>query len=270
MRLSPQIFAIISGLIEDRAGIHYSARDLEMLGEKLSPRATERGFDSLLDYYYYLRYDPGGPDELRSLIEALVVHETYFFRESEALDVLIRSFLREPIARGERVRVWSAACATGEEPLTLAMLLDRAKIIDCIELVASDISRRALDCARAGVYGGRSLRALPDAMRTAYMRPEADGRVAVRDDLRARVAWRQVNLIDPVAVSELGAFDAILCRNVLIYFSDESVRRVVEVLWRALRPGGVLLVGASESLLRFGIFECEERGGAFFYRKPRT
>jgi chemotaxis protein methyltransferase CheR len=270
MRLSPQVFAIMSALIEDRSGIHYAVRDLDMLAEKLSPRAAEQGFDSLLDYYYYLRYDPGGSEELRALIETLVVHETYFFRESDALDALIHWLFRDPIAEDKSMRVWSAACATGEEPLTLAMLLDREKVLDRVDLVASDISRRALDHARAGVYGGRSLRALTDAMRTEYTAPEPGGRVTVRGDLRASVAWRQVNLIDPVAVSELGVFDAILCRNVLIYFNDESVRRVVELLAGALRPGGVLLVGASESLLRFGIFDCEEHGGAFFYRKPRT
>ncbi len=268
--LSPQVFAILSGLIEDRSGIHYAVRDLDMLAEKLSPRAAERGFDSLLDYYYYLRYDPSGPEELAALIEALVVHETYFFRESDALDALVRSFLLEPISRGNRMRVWSAACATGEEPLTLAMLLDSAGLLDGVDIVASDISRRALDRARAGEFGGRSLRAMPAAMRAKYTIERPGDRLSVRPELCERITWQRVNLMDPAAISRLGLFDAILCRNALIYFSDESMRRVVTELWEALRPGGVVLVGASESLLRFGIFECEERGGSFFYRKPLT
>jgi chemotaxis protein methyltransferase CheR len=268
MQLSPQVFAIVSALIEDRSGIHHAPRDLEMLAEKISPRAAERGFDSLLDYYYYLRYDPGGPEELAALIEVLVVHETYFFREPDALEGLVRSVLREPLAQGNRMRVWSAACATGEEPLTLAMLLEREGLLDRVDIVASDISRRAIDRARAGIYGGRSLRALPAAMRAVYTTEEPGGRLRVRADLRERIMWRQANLIDPAAVSKLGSFDAIVCRNVLIYFSDESVRRVVSLLREALRPGGVVLVGASESLLRLGIFECEERGGTFFYRRP--
>ncbi len=268
--LSPQVFAITSSLIEEHSGIHYALRDLEALAEKLSPRAADRGFDSLLDYYYYLRYDPGGPEELAALIEALVVHETYFFRESDALEALIHSVLREPLAEGRRMRVWSAACATGEEPLTLAMLLDRDGLLDRVDLVASDISRRALERARVGRFGGRSLRAIPKTMSAAYTTEEAGGFVTVRADLRERITWRRVNLMDAQAVSQLGSFDVILCRNALIYFSDESMRRVVTLLSDALRPGGVVVVGASESLLRFGIFECEEHGGSFFYRKPTT
>jgi chemotaxis protein methyltransferase CheR len=268
MPLSPQVFAIMSGLIEDRSGIHYPLRDLEVLAEKLSPRAAERGFDSLLDYYYFLRYDPAGPDELAVLIEALVVHETYFFRESDALERLVGTILRGPISSGRRLRVWSAACATGEEPLTLAMLLDREGLLDGVDLVASDISRRALEHARAGSFGGRSLRSMPAAMRAAYAIEEPGGRVSIRADLRARITWRHVNLMDPVAVERLGMFDAILCRNAFIYFAEDTVSRAVAILSSALRPGGVVLVGASESLLRFGVFECEEHGGAFFYRKP--
>jgi chemotaxis protein methyltransferase CheR len=267
--LSPQVFAIISSLIEQHSGIHYAPRDIEMLADKLSRRATEREFDSLLDYYYYLRYDPAGPEELTSLIEALVVHETYFFRESDALRALVDCVLREPLSQGRRMRVWSAACATGEEPLTLAMILDGEGLLDRVDLVASDISRRALERAREGTFGGRSLRAIPAAMRSRYTTEQPGGRVTVRADLLRRITWRHVNLVDRAAVAELGVFDAIICRNALIYFSDESVRRTVDVLSDALRPGGVVLVGASESLLRFGIFECEERGGAFFYRKAR-
>jgi chemotaxis protein methyltransferase CheR len=268
--LSPQVFAIMSSLIEEHSGIHYAVRDLDMLAEKLSPRAIEHGFDSLLDYYYYLRYDPGGPEELAVLVETLVVHETYFFRESDALEALIRSILRAPLAEGRRMRVWTAACATGEEPLTLAMLLDRDGLLDGVDILASDISRRALERARAGRFGGRSLRALPQAMRAAYMTGEPGGLVTVRPDLRKRIVWQRVNLIDAEAIAQLGSFEVILCRNVLIYFSDESMLRVVTLLSSALVPGGILMVGASESLLRFGIFECEERSGTFFYRKPAT
>jgi chemotaxis protein methyltransferase CheR len=266
--LSSQVFAIMTSLIEQHSGIHYAPRDLEMLADKLSRRAVEQEFESLLDYYYYLRYDPGGPEELAKLVEALVVHETYFFRESDALEALIGSVLRGPLSKGHRMRVWSAACATGEEPLTLAMLLDREGLLDRVDIVASDISRRARDRARQGTFAGRSLRAMPPAMRAAYTTDEGGGALKVRGDLRDRITWRQVNLVDHDAVCELGPFDAILCRNALIYFGDESVRRVVAHLSDALRPGGVVLVGTSESLLRFGVFECEERGGAFFYRKP--
>jgi chemotaxis protein methyltransferase CheR len=270
--LSPQVFAITSALIEEKTGIRHESGDRDLLGEKLSQRALERGFDSLLDYYYSLRYDADAEAELKALVETLVVQETYFFRESEALEALVDVVLVDRLAEAERtgrkVRIWSAACATGEEPLTLAMILEHRGLLDRVELVASDISVRGIERAREGRFGGRALRAFPVDMRTAYTSPLPGGRVLVSPDLLQGIQWRHVNLIEPSAVAEIGSVDAIICRNVLIYFGDDSCRQVATSLGEALAPDGVLLVGASESLLRFGIFDCEERGGSFFYRRP--
>jgi chemotaxis protein methyltransferase CheR len=270
--LSPQVFAITSALIEEKTGIRHDAGDRDVLAAKLSQRALDRGFDSLLDYYYSLRYDAEAEAELKALVETLVVQETYFFRESEALSALVDVVLVERLAEAERsgrkVRIWSAACATGEEPLTLAMILDHRGLLDRVEIVASDISMRGIERAREGTFGGRALRALPIGMRAAYTSPLPGGRVLVNPELVQRIRWRHVNLIEPSAVAEIGSVDAIICRNVLIYFGDDSCRQVATSLGEALEPDGVLLVGASESLLRFGIFDCEERGGSFFYRRP--
>lgn len=264
--LSPQVFAILSSLVEERCGLHYSLEDCELLAERLTPRALERGFDSLLDYYYFLRYDPEAEAEFALLVECLVVHETYFFRESRPLELLVDSFLPELIARGKRPRVWCAACSTGEEPLTLAMLLEERGIASHVSVVASDVSERALRHARAGAYGRRSLRALPNGVLGRWLEPSEDGaRVVGR--LRDGITWCRVNLIDTASVAALGQFDVILCRNVLIYFSDDTIRRVVTNLASGLTPDGVLMVGMSESLLRFdSAFGCEERAGVFFYR----
>jgi chemotaxis protein methyltransferase CheR len=270
LSLSPSVFAILSALIEETTGIHHEPRDIEQLAEKLSRRALERGFDTLLDYYYSLRYDPGAEEELAALVETLVVQETYFFREIEALEALADAELPARLARGSgRARVWSAACATGEEPLTLAMLLDQRGILDRVELVASDISALGLARAREGVFGGRSLRAMPDGMRGRYTTPLPGGRVKLRPELMQHIDWRNVNLVDAQAVAALGLFDVIICRNVLIYFSDDGCIRVAKSLRESLGPDGVLLVGASESLLRLGLFECTDRAGAFFYQRPR-
>ncbi len=163
--------------------------------------------------------------------------------------------------------MWCAACSTGEEPHTIAMMLDERGLLGRVEIVASDISARVLAKARKGTYSGRSLRALGDASRARHFVELGDGTVRVHDHVLAAIRWEQVNLLDAARVEALGVFDAILCRNALIYFRDAGVLRVVERFAASLRPGGVLLVGASESLLRYGtIFECEERGGAFFYR----
>jgi chemotaxis protein methyltransferase CheR len=265
--LSPQVFAILSGLIEERTGIRYSEADRELLAERVSPRAIERGFDSLLDYYYCLRYDADAGAELALLVDSLVVNETYFFREADALRVVRDLVLAPQIEAGRRPRLWSAACSTGEEPLTQAMLLDAEGLLTRTELVASDISARALERARRGFYRGRALRALPDGVIGRWLFPEDDG-VRAASRLLQAVDYRRVNLLDCAAVEALGTFDVILCRNALIYFGDERIKRVVATLSARLESNGCLVIGVAESLLRFDTaLACQEHRGVFVYRK---
>lgn len=267
--LTPQVFAILSGLVEERAGLHYGVADKDLFGDRVSLKATEAGFDSLLDYYYFLRYDPAGAAELDSLIDALVVGETYFFRELRPLEVLVDELIAPAIRAGRRPRIWSSACATGEEPLTLAMLLDERGWLGSVDLLATDISQRSLARARAGRYSLRSVRTgAPPRLVERYLTQEKDG-YSVRPELVQAIRWSRLNLTDSKAVEAMGRFDAILCRNVLIYFRDELSRQVIGSLSRQLEPGGALFVSVSESLLRFGTaLDCEERAGVFLYRKP--
>ncbi len=268
--LSPQVASILSAHVADRTGLWFDESHLPAFGERVADRAAELGFESLLDYYYYLRYDAGGAAELDALVETLVVGETYLFRELAPLEVLVSEIVAPICAAGKRrSRIWCAAAATGEEPCTVAMLLAARGILGDVEIVASDISAAAL--ARAHI-GQLSRRALRQEEIPAFAAPWVEvgaGGVRVRQGLIDAIEWRRVNLVDDAAVVALGTFDAILCRNVLIYFHDETTRRVVTRLGERLRPEGVLLVGVSESLLRFGVaLTCEERGGAFLYRKP--
>jgi chemotaxis protein methyltransferase CheR len=266
-QLSPPLVAILTSLVEERVGMHYDVNDAEIFASKVAARALESGFDSMLDYYYFLRYDDADGREFDALVESLVVNETYFLREADQLRVLTRDVLAARVAAGARPRVWCAAASTGEEPLTLALLLADLGLLGGVEIIASDISERALSRAREGVFGGRSLRALDAETRSRWF-DERGEKIEVRRDIHGAVTWRRVNLLDEDAIRGLGHFDAILCRNVLIYFSEDTVAKVTGRLAKALRPGGFLLVGASESLLRFGtLLQCEERGGAFFYTR---
>lgn len=263
--LTPSLFAIWKSLIAERTGIHYELLDHPLLASKLEARAAEAGFESPLDYYYFLRYDPASGVELDALIDALVVNETYFFREAAQLSVLCETMLRPICESGRRVRVWCAACSTGEEPLTFAMILDGMGLLTQADIVASDISLKALVRAEKGEYGPRSLRALPDTMKDRWFEM-VDGRAVVSPRLRKKIEWRRVNLMDAKEISSLGKFDAILCRNVLIYFADDTVQQVVRTLTSVLNETAPLLVGVSESLLRFGtMLKSEERGGSFFH-----
>ena len=151
------------------------------------------------------------------------------------------------------------------------MLLAARDLLGRVDLVASDISDRVLAVARGGLYRARS-------WRQETIRPEArpwltrlpDGGLRVAPRLVESVSWQKLNLLDRAAVRNMGVFDIVLCRNVLIYFSEEVSTRVVEDLTAALVPDGALLVGVSESLLRLGTaLECEEQGGVFLYRKKQ-
>lgn len=268
LALTPQVFTIFANLIEERIGLHYGPAERELLAYKLAHRAAEAGFYSLLDYYYHLRYDDPQGAELAALTDALVVNETFFFRERAPLEQALDVHIVPLCARGLRPRIWVAASSTGEEPFSLAMLLAERGLLDRVELIATDISQRVLACARSGIHGRRSLReGHPAALAAKYLQPSPEG-MRVAPELVAAVQFRCVNLLDRAAIAELGLFDLILCRNVLIYFRDERTQKVVAHLVAALNPGGVLLVGVSESLLRFGTaLSCEEHAGSFFYRK---
>lgn len=265
--MPPAVFAILTGLVREETGLHFDLEAKAQFCDRVSSRAVECGFDSLLDYYYLLRYDDEGRAELQRLVDALVVNETYFFRELDQLEVAA-ALLAERARASGRARAWSAACATGEEPLSLAMLLAEHDVLSSVELVATDISARALARATSGRYGQRSLRSPPPrAVADRWLEREGN-EVVVRRDLIDRVRWSRLNLLEDAATSLLGGFDVVLCRNVLIYFDDTTARGVIERLARQLVPGGALFVGVSESLIRLGVpLKCTERQDVFFYEK---
>jgi chemotaxis protein methyltransferase CheR len=200
-------------------------------------------------------------------VQALVVHETFFFRELPSLRVAVEHFVAPRCGAGRPIRIWCAACSTGEEPLSLAMLLASLGKLESVEIVASDVSERALSRAQAGTFGARSLRGLMPAWAEPYLTRSGDGFVVLPELIR-KIDWRKINLNDAVQVKSVGVLDLVLCRNVLIYFADSAARRVVESMAALLRNDGALLVGVSESLLRLGTsLSCEEHGGAFVYQK---
>jgi chemotaxis protein methyltransferase CheR len=270
LQLTPQLFAIFASLVEDESGLHYSEHDRPLFESKLVTQASEAGFDSLLDYYYRLRYDDPDGKERRALVEGLVVHETYFFRELPSLVQLIDGPITDLLRARGRIRIWSAACSTGEEPITLAILMDQRGMLDRVEIVATDISAAAIAKASSGVHGARSLRdGHPVELARRYL--DAGTRaVTVSSKLQSAIRFSVVNLFDEARVRALGGFDVIVCRNVLIYFRDSQISRVIDTLRGVLAADGLIVVGVSESLMRFGTgLVCEERGGAFFYRSAR-
>ena len=261
--------ALIQSLINERTGMFFDNGKSDLLIDKLSPLVIERGFGSFLDYYYLLKYDPSARAEWLNVMNTLSVQETYFWREMDQVHALVKTLVPQARSRNSTLRIWSAACATGEEPLTIAMALNEAGWFEraSIEIVASDASSKALDRARKGVYRERAFRNLPAHLRDRYFeRDGSDWRVS--SDIHSRVRWEIANLIDEDQISRLAAADFIFCRNVFIYFSESAISRVVRSFSKYIRPPGYLFVGAAESLIRLTTdFNLTEIDDAFVYLK---
>jgi chemotaxis protein methyltransferase CheR len=261
-------FLLLRDLISDRLGVWFAEDKRDLLASKLSDRIVALGLRSYLDYYYRLRYGPGAEEEWPALTDALSVQETYFWREMDQVRAFVDVLVPQHVAadRGT-LRVWSAACATGEEPLTLAMALNEAGWFGRadVEIWASDVSPAALEQAGRGVYRERSFRALPPALREKYFTPVAGGWQVDRG-LHACVRYRRANLLEPGGTPFLHSARYVFCRNVFIYFSAATTAQVVAGLARRMLRPGYLFVGVSESLLRLGTaFELEQVGDAFVY-----
>ena len=268
--LTGSVTEVFRDLIHERLGLMYEPHQFDQIADRLAPLILERGAASFMDYYYLLKYS-AEPGEWLKVMDALAVQETYFWREIDQLRAVVSHVVPRLVAslHGRTLRIWSVPCATGEEPLTLAMLLDEAGWFDRapIQLLASDASPAALARAQRGWYTARSFRNLPLAMRDRYF-VESDGGWSVSADLRRRVAYDIVNLMAEDQVSRHATAPVVFCRNVFIYFSDQSIRRALAVFERLMPSPGYLCVAASESLLRrTTTFDLQEIGGAFMYVK---
>jgi chemotaxis protein methyltransferase CheR len=266
--LSGGVTQVFRDLIHQRLGLYYDATQFDHMADRLAPLIVAKGLGSFMDYYYFLKY-ADDRDEWSKVMDALAVHETYFWREIDQLRAIVDHVVPELAARDQPLKIWSVPCATGEEPLTLAMLLEEAGWFARlpIELVASDASPDAITRAKTGLYGRRSFRNLPPAMKEKYFIARED-QWKIDPDLQRRISYDIVNLVAEQEISRHASAPVVVCRNVFIYFSEESIRRALNVFERAMPVPGYLCVGASESLLRRSMtFELQDIGGAFMYVK---
>jgi chemotaxis protein methyltransferase CheR len=274
LNLPENTFLLLRDLIHDRLGLFYDVEKRDWVAHRLSPQVLERGLSSFLDYYFLLKYDASADDEWANVMNALSVQETYFWREMDQVralvDVLVPQYYAAPRARP--LRIWSAACATGEEPLTIAMALQEAGWFDraAIEIYASDASAAAIEKAKQGLFRERAFRSLAPALRAKYF-TEEQGLWRVSPTLHSRIHWSTANLMSEAEIAPLAKDATIFCRNAFIYFSTSATRKIVEQFWKYMATPGYLFVGAAESLLRVtSHFELQEIGGAFVYVKSCT
>lgn len=269
---SKGVASLMRDLLHEKTGTFFDDAHLDRMLGKLEPLATARGLRSLDELYDLLRKRSQFSEEWRRVLDLLAVQETYFWREMDAIRAIVNVLVPQWFA-GSRgpLRIWVAACATGQEAFTLLMALIEAGHANYpITIVASDASEAALEKARMGIFRERSFRALPLALRAKYFKPRGE-HWQIAPEFLSRVRFERTNLVVRAETNELARAPIILCRNVFIYFSPEAIRRTVRHFAESMPPSGHLFVGASESLLKLSAdFELKELDGAFVYvRQPQ-
>jgi len=292
--LPAPLLSNLSDMLAARIGLHFPAERWGDLERGIASAASAFGMADAKSCAYRLLAAPLTHREIEILASSLTVGETYFFREKASFDVLDQHILPALLRAHEgtwragpkggvapahegterRLRIWSAGCCTGEEPYSIAMLLDR--LIPNADawnttLLATDINPDFLRTAAEGEYGEWSFRSTPEWIKERYFHPCRAGRFKLDDQIRRRVTFAYLNLADdtyPSLINNTNAMDIIFCRNVLMYFTAEQAKAVVEKLRRALVDGGWLIVSPTEtSIALFSNFTAVEFAGAILYRK---
>jgi chemotaxis protein methyltransferase CheR len=245
-------FDYLRTFLKERSGLALSPEKRYLVDSRLGPIMRKFGIASLADLSAALR---GGRDRAleTAVVEAMTTNETFFFRDRTPFDLFKDAILPKMLAERaakRKLRIWCAAASTGQEPYSLAMILDeaRARLAGWqVEIVATDIANEVLDKARAGVYSQFEVqRGLPIQMLLKHFKQQGES-WHISQQIKSMVSWKQLNLIKDF--SALGQFDIIYCRNVLIYFDQPTKTDVLRRLSNALAPEGVLLLGAAETVI---------------------
>jgi chemotaxis protein methyltransferase CheR len=266
---------LLSDLIQSRLGLLFDGGRKDILETRLRSRVRELGLESLRDYYQHLRFHPTGEAELSRLASLITNNETYFFRETNQFEILIKHVL-PPLRAGLKERplkILCAGCSSGDEAYTLVIALQNAGLEAAgiaWEIDAHDVDSEQIAQGRAAVYDQSSLRACDAESRRRYFTPIAD-RFQLKERHRRGVRFFETNLVSPKRPLSRGVYDVIFCRNMLIYFAQPAFTSVIDMFAQALRPGGYLMLGHSESLLdRSTPFVPVLLDGGVVYRKLPT
>ncbi|MEW6669204.1 MAG: protein-glutamate O-methyltransferase CheR [Thermodesulfobacteriota bacterium] len=256
MDLSERDYVNFSNLIHEKCGIYLHKGKKELLKARLAKLLRGYDFDSIRDYYKFLMTDESG-QEMISLLDSISTNLTYFFREPRHFEFLsqmvVPQFLKSRRgAQRQKIHVWCAGCSSGEEPysiaITLLEALPQGSQVD-VSILATDISTRMLAVAAKGIYGSEKMEKIPYEWKRRYFQKgfkSCEGYFRVKSSVKDLVTFRRVNLVEPFPWDS--TFDAIFCRNVMIYFDKPTQERLVNRFHQALSKDGYLLIGLSESL----------------------
>ncbi len=275
--LTPDQFAAFRQYIYSKCGIYFQADKKYLLEGRLQQRIVALKLPDAAAYLKFLQTSAMAKAEMDGLFDAITINETYFYRHPAQIDTfrdkLVPEILetRKKAGRNE-IRLWSAACSTGDEPYTLALAL-REKLGSSLPqwktyIYACDLSPKVLIPAKAGLYNDYSVRHIPQPLKDRYLRADGPGKWVLDPTIRSMVTFDQANLSATEHLPRTRDMDVIFCRNVLIYFDAPAKTKVIESFYQSLRPGGSLIIGPAESL--HGIhkgFKMVLHNGAVVYKK---
>ena len=246
-------FRRLAGFIESELGIRMPDTKRVMLESRLQKRIRHFGMSGFTEYVDFVFSPQGRESELINMIDAVTTHKTDFFREADHFEYLVESILPAAAARGGTMSFWSAGCSTGEEPYTLAMVLEEFREANprfSYRILASDLSTQVLDKAKAAVYEEEKAAPIPMSFKKKYLlrsKDPASGLVRIKPELRAKLSFARINFMDERYPID-GLFDVVFCRNVIIYFERAVQELILGRICRYVRPGGWLILGHSETL----------------------
>ncbi|OKL38367.1 CheR family methyltransferase [Domibacillus mangrovi] len=245
--------------IKKKTGIDLSLYKEAQMKRRLTSLYEKKGYPSFSDFFDVLS---SNQDMMNEFLDRMTINVSEFYRNWKRWDVLEKKILPRLLKENSRLKVWSAACSTGEEPYTMAMVFSNVMPLSAVKVQATDLDQNAIQKAKIGIYSERSLAEVPDAVRKKFFQEEGPY-FKIVDEIKRTVAFKQQNLLSDRFES---GYDLIVCRNVMIYFTEEAKDKLYHKFNAALRPGGVLFVGSTEQIFnpeRYG-FEVED---TFFYKK---
>ncbi len=267
-------FGKIGEYIYRKTGIFLEAdKHFDKLAKYIDNRAKVIGIDSFRKYFYTLRFEDKDGTEFQELMNAVTVNETYFYREKEQFEVLVNRILPELHAlrpRQQTIRILCAPCSTGEEPYSIILhLLEEGRLIEDrdIEVVGIDIDSTVIAKAKAAKYSERSVHAIPPKVLAKNFKKRTLGYELI-DDLIGTVDFKVANVFDKMQMRQLGKFDVIFSRNMLIYFDDASRKEVAMTFYDMVNPSGYVLLGHAEYMSRItSVFKAKKIESTLIYQK---
>ncbi|MDQ0155220.1 CheR family methyltransferase [Robertmurraya andreesenii] len=245
--------------IKKKTGIDLSLYKEAQMKRRLTSLYEKRGYRSFQDYFIAISQDR---KLLEEFLDRMTINVSEFYRNGKRWEVLEKKLLPKILERNSRPKIWSAACSTGEEPYTLAMIMSKFMPLSQVQILATDLDENVIARAKVGLYPERSLNEVPDDMKRKYFTKDGSF-FKIADEIKRTVTFKKQNLLaDPFG----GPYDLIVCRNVLIYFTEDAKDILYKKFSAALRPDGIFFVGSTEQIFNPGLYDFETED-TFFYRK---